>query len=74
MTRSVGRTIRRDFFPSAVKQLELATSGANPKPVRLYHLAMAYQKTGNSAKAKQTFERAAKLAPAIPEAETGQKK
>jgi Tfp pilus assembly protein PilF len=59
---------QKNLFPSAVKQLEIATAGPSPSPVRLYHLAMAYQKAGNAAKAKLAYERAHKIAPAIPEA------
>lgn len=64
---------QKNLYPSAVKQLEIATAGTNPSPIRLYHLAMAYQKAGNTAKARQTFDRAYKIAPAIPEADLAKK-
>lgn len=64
---------QKSLYSSAVKQLESATAVPNPSPIRLYHLAMAYQKAGSPAKARQAFDRAYKLAPTIPEADVAKK-
>ena len=60
---------KKGLYSTAVTHLEAATAGPNPTPVRLFHLAMAYQKTGSKAKANDAFVKAYKIAPKLPEAE-----
>jgi tetratricopeptide (TPR) repeat protein len=60
---------QKGLYSTAVKHLEAATSGPNPTPVRLYHLAMAYQKAGSSLKARDAYAKATKMAPKLPEAD-----
>ncbi len=59
---------RKGLYSSAVKHLETATAGNNATPIRLYHLAMAYHKSGNLNKARETYAKAFKVGPLLPEA------
>jgi Flp pilus assembly protein TadD len=58
---------RKGLYTSAVKHLEVATQGSDATPIRLYHLAMAYHQSGNSGKAKATYDRASKMGPLLME-------
>ncbi len=60
----------KGLYGSAVQHLERASSGINASALRKYHLAMAYWKAGERAKARAAFEQARKLDPSLPELET----
>ncbi len=54
---------KKGLYFSAVRNLEAATKNPqNATPVRLLHLAMAYQKAGDKTKASQTYRRAVQVA------------
>lgn len=59
---------QKGLYSSAVKHLESATNGPNASPVRLFHLSMAYYKAGNLNKARETYNKAFKIGPLLPEA------
>lgn len=60
------------LYPKAVRHLELAVErGASAR--RHAHLAMAYARSGNRMRAKQTLATALKLDPNLPEASLAQK-
>jgi tetratricopeptide (TPR) repeat protein len=59
----------KGLYSSAVRHLESATSTpTNATAVRLYHLAMAYQKAGVLNKAHDAYSKALKVNPNLPEA------
>jgi len=56
---------RKGMYLSSVRHLESATKNPqNATPVRLLHLAMAYQKAGDRGKASATYKRAVQVAEA----------
>jgi Flp pilus assembly protein TadD len=52
------------MFPSAVSMLQTAIKDSPENPTYHFHLGLAYQKTNDSAHAKQQLERALELRPA----------
>jgi tetratricopeptide (TPR) repeat protein len=58
---------RKGLYSMAVRHLEAASSQGS-RPVRKYHLAMAYAKSGDAARARQTLAAAMKLDPDAAEA------
>jgi tetratricopeptide (TPR) repeat protein len=61
---------KKGLVTLAIPFLEEAVAGDPSKAVSHYHLGMAYQIGGQSAKAKLSFERALKLSPNLDEART----
>jgi Flp pilus assembly protein TadD len=59
-------------YGEAVRHLELAVK-RSPSARRQAHLAMAYARYGDGARARQTLRAALKLDPALPEASIAQK-
>jgi Flp pilus assembly protein TadD len=57
------------LFPSAVSTLQMAIKDSPENPTFHYHLGLAYQKTNDSAHAKEQFERAMELHPAPQQAD-----
>ena len=57
----------KGLYPSAVSHLQRAVLLDGKAAVPRYHLAMAYQKTGDTQKARQEFAQAARLDPSAPE-------
>jgi Tfp pilus assembly protein PilF len=57
----------KGVYRSAIKYLE-ASTGAEKKPIRMYHLAMAYFKAGDRVRGRQTLDAALRIDPALPEA------
>ncbi len=58
--------VKKGLYSSAISHLVAA---ANPRvPVRMYHLAYAYAKSGDNKKASETYQAAQKIAPTLPEA------
>jgi len=62
---------RKGLYKEAVRYLTNA-SQAGKAPVRLYHLAMAYEKAGDDRRAHQTLDLAMKIDPSLPEAKVAQ--
>jgi Tfp pilus assembly protein PilF len=62
---------RNGLFPTAVKLLERSVS-KEPTAQRKYHLAMAYFKAGDPARAEKMLEQAYKMDPKLPEAAAAQ--
>jgi tetratricopeptide (TPR) repeat protein len=58
---------QKRVYPLAVKQFQRAVARGD-KPTWQYHLAMAYAKTGEVARARETLSRAVRAAPNAPEA------
>jgi Flp pilus assembly protein TadD len=52
------------LFPSAISMMQTAIKGSPENPTYHYHLGLAYQKTKDSAHAKEQLERALELHPA----------
>jgi cellulose synthase operon protein C len=71
---------RKGLYSGAIQYLELAASGKGAKgsasgkvdPVWMYHLAMAYAKTGDLGRGRQTLEAALRRDPNLPEAKLAQ--
>ena len=59
---------RKGLYRSAIQQLERVTVRNNAPASAKYHLAMAYAKSGDSAKGKAIFQSALKQNPNAPEA------
>jgi predicted Zn-dependent protease len=59
---------RRGLYQNALQYLVPAAKGGR-EPIRMYHLAMAYYKSGDKARAQQTYEAAFRLNPKVREAE-----
>ncbi len=57
------------IFPSAVSMLQTAIKDSPENPTYHYHLGLAYQKTDDSAHAKEQLERALELHPAPQDAD-----
>ena len=57
----------KGLYGSAVQHLERAASGRNATALRKYHLAMAYWKAGEAAKARAALADARRLDPRLPE-------
>jgi tetratricopeptide (TPR) repeat protein len=63
---------RRGLYTLALPYLQNATAKAGTA-VREYHLAMAYLKSGDPARGRQTLQVALKMNPSLPEAQTARK-
>jgi cellulose synthase operon protein C len=59
---------QRGLYRNALQYLVPAAKGGR-EPVRMYHLAMAYYKSGDKTRAQQTYEAALRLNPKVREAE-----
>jgi tetratricopeptide (TPR) repeat protein len=62
---------RKGLYKEAVRYLTTAAQGSTA-PVRLYHLAMAYEKAGDDRRARQTLDLAMKMDANLPEAKVAQ--
>jgi tetratricopeptide (TPR) repeat protein len=62
---------RKGIYGSAVKYLEMANT-SNPNPVVMYHLAMAYTKSGDRNRGKSLLQAALKVNANLPEAKIAQ--
>lgn len=57
----------KGFYGSAIQHLERAANHKETTALRKYHLAMAYWKAGEQAKARAALEQARRLDPGLPE-------
>jgi Tfp pilus assembly protein PilF len=62
---------QKGLYPSAIHYLERAAADKR-NPVSGYHLAMAYAKSGDTAKGRTTLRAALKVNPKLPEADAAE--